>query len=101
MAAIVRCLQMPEDRVPRRCEEASWGGFDAEQFRALPETLEHEVGAEYRALGSRLIRCPHLHLMPPAYRHTLRLVAVQAGMGGWVFRAQVVFQYSLGFIRAY
>ena len=92
MAAIVRCLQMPDARVPRRREEASWGGFGAEQLRVLPETLEHEVGAEYRALGSRLIRCPHLHLMPPAYRHTLRLVAVQAGMGGWVFRGvQVVF----------
>ena len=83
---------MPDARVPRRREETSWGGFGAEQLGALPDTLEYEVGAEYRALGSRLIRCPHLHLMPPAYRHTLRLVAVQAGMGGWVFRGvQVVF----------
>ncbi len=74
-------------RVPRRREEASWGGFGAEQFWVLPETLEREVGAEYRAC---LIRCPHLHVMPPAWRHTLRFVAVQAGMGGWVFMAQVV-----------
>ena len=103
----MRCLQMPEARVPRRCEEASWEGFEAEQFRALPETLEHEVGAEFQALGSRLIGCPHLHLMPSAYTPACGCASRDGRMGLQGSSCLLIFsrvhqgilRFSNGFLR--